>query len=287
MLSTDETKNIYNKVMTDTLEQDVVVLDGIHEVPLMGEEFHTHHFYLGLCLKGQWRGCYDYQEKTFRAGDIAWIKPDHVVKHMDISDDYEVLCLFLSKRYYRELQQNGILGQFMCMPDSHISHLDTQDFNTIYTGLSLMKMLIDRKTGSHLSQITELIHVLVGVVDEALNKIGFDSTQNYGPHEQLFSKFEQAIMLHYRESREVAYYANLMCLTPKYFATVIKELTGVTASDWINRYVIVEAKWLLQHQQNKSIQQIANYLGFTEQSSFSRFFKRYEGVTPNVFRKKG
>ncbi len=102
----------------------------------------------------------------------------------------------------------------------------------------------------------------------------------------MFNKFEEIIIQHHRESREVAFYARQLCLSPKYFASVIKELTGISATEWINRYVIVEAKWLLLHQRNKSIQQIANYLGFTEQSSFSRFFKRYEGVTPNAFRQQ-
>jgi AraC-like DNA-binding protein len=75
-------------------------------------------------------------------------------------------------------------------------------------------------------------------------------------------------------------------LTPKYFATVIKRTTGIAASEWINRYVLIEAKWLLHHERGQSIQQIAYQLGFTEQASFSRFFKSYEGKTPKEYREQ-
>ncbi len=101
---------------------------------------------------------------------------------------------------------------------------------------------------------------------------------------QLFEDFYTAIMQHYRESREVAYYARLQSLTPKYFATAIKQTTGQSASQWINNYVIVQAKWMLQHEHHKTVQQIANHLGFSEQASFSRFFKFHNGMSPTEYR---
>lgn len=100
----------------------------------------------------------------------------------------------------------------------------------------------------------------------------------------MFEHFYTEIVKHYRESREISFYAKILCLTPKYFATIIKKTTGIEAKDWINRYVIIEAKWLLLHERQKSVQQIADYLGFTEQASFSRLFKTYEGITPTDFR---
>ncbi|MCR4582352.1 MAG: helix-turn-helix domain-containing protein [Prevotella sp.] len=81
-----------------------------------------------------------------------------------------------------------------------------------------------------------------------------------------------------------AFYARLLSLTPKYFATVIKQTTGLSATQWINNYVIVQAKWMLQHEHHKTVQQIAHQLGFSEQASFSRFFKLHNGVSPTEYR---
>ncbi len=103
---------------------------------------------------------------------------------------------------------------------------------------------------------------------------------------QLFERFYGAIVQHYHESREVSYYAHMLSLTPKYFATVIKETTGQSASEWINKYVIIQAKWMLQHDHEKTVQQIANQLGFSEQASFSRFFKTHCYMSPTEYREQ-
>ncbi|MBQ9223214.1 MAG: AraC family transcriptional regulator, partial [Prevotella sp.] len=88
---------------------------------------------------------------------------------------------------------------------------------------------------------------------------------------------------HYRESREVRFYADLFNLTPKYFATVIKQQTGTNASEWISSYVIIQAKALLQQRQ-LTVQQVALQLGFPDQSAFSRYFKKNVGISPTDYR---
>lgn len=82
------------------------------------------------------------------------------------------------------------------------------------------------------------------------------------------------------------FYADLFCLSPKHFAAVIKQQTGINASDWISNYVMIQAKTLLRHQHQLTVQQIALRLGFPDQATFSRFFKVNEGVSPTEFREK-
>ena len=134
--------------------------------------------------------------------------------------------------------------------------------------------------------LTTMCRIMAAMGDEFILQQHSEFSGNMQSHEVLFERFYQLIVHHYRESREVAFYADKLALTPKYFATVIKQTTGMTATEWINRYVLVEAKWLLRQDRQKSIQQIAYLLGFTEQASFSRFFKSYEGVSPTEYRAK-
>jgi len=78
--------------------------------------------------------------------------------------------------------------------------------------------------------------------------------------------------------------ASLFHKTPKYFATLIKEATGIAATEWISRYVIIEARRLLKWEPNQTVQQISDQLGFSEQSVFCTYFKKHTGMTPMQFR---
>jgi AraC-like DNA-binding protein len=80
-----------------------------------------------------------------------------------------------------------------------------------------------------------------------------------------------------------AVYADQLYLTPKYFSKVIKDNSGASASEWIDNYVILEAKALLKST-NMTILQISDELNFPSQSFFGKYFKRVVGVSPKEYR---
>lgn len=79
------------------------------------------------------------------------------------------------------------------------------------------------------------------------------------------------------------FYDKKLCLTPKYLSSTIKEVSGKLAGDWIDNYVIIEAKALLIST-NLTVQEICYELNFSTPSSFTRFFKRITGMSPRKFR---
>ena len=83
--------------------------------------------------------------------------------------------------------------------------------------------------------------------------------------EDLFEHFIRYVSEGYKEERSVAYYAGKMFLTPKHLSTVVKEVSGKTAGEWIDSLVILEAKALLKSSE-QSIQEIADELHFANQS---------------------
>ena len=87
--------------------------------------------------------------------------------------------------------------------------------------------------------------------------------------------------------REVKYYANLLDLTPKYFSTVIHTATGgLSPGEWIEQYVTAQAKRLIETHATQTLQETAYILGFSEPSSFYRYFKRVTGMTAKQYREK-
>lgn len=96
-------------------------------------------------------------------------------------------------------------------------------------------------------------------------------------------QFLQLLSLHYKEHREVGFYADKLNMTGKYMTTLVKKASGKPALEWIEDYVILEAKAQLSSTVN-TIQQIAYDLNFPTQSLFGRYFKRAVGMSPSDYR---
>ena len=101
----------------------------------------------------------------------------------------------------------------------------------------------------------------------------------------VFNEFCNLLAMNYCQQHEVAFYAEKAHLTTRHFSVIIKEVVGLSASDYIEQYLATQAKNLLTTRPDLSVQQISYHLGFAESPSFCRFFKRLTGVTPNDLRK--
>ena len=103
--------------------------------------------------------------------------------------------------------------------------------------------------------------------------------------EEIFTKFTELLERHHKKEREIAFYADKMCMTSKHLSQVIKDYTGKTALGLIEEYVISEAKSMLLST-TMSIQQISDELNFPSQSVFGKYFKRVTGISPSEYRNR-
>lgn len=101
--------------------------------------------------------------------------------------------------------------------------------------------------------------------------------------EEYFKEFIRQLGEHYKQERSVGYYAQRLCITPKYLTTLVKRTSGRSVSEWIDTFVITEAKTLLKYS-NLSIQEIAYQLNFPNQSFFGSYFKRNTGMSPSQYK---
>ena len=108
---------------------------------------------------------------------------------------------------------------------------------------------------------------------------------NKGTNRQgdIYAAFLEAVAKHYKTERTVGFYADQLYMTSKHLSQVVKEVSGRTASEIIEDYVITEIKALLLST-NMTIQQISNYLNFPSQSVFGKYVKRITGVSPKRYK---
>lgn len=98
----------------------------------------------------------------------------------------------------------------------------------------------------------------------------------------LMRKFLNEVSLHYMEERKITWYADRLCVSPKYFAQVIYKETGKYAKDWIRDYVIREAKKMLKSG-NYTVQEVSDALHFANPSFFGNYFRKAVGLSPREF----
>ena len=110
----------------------------------------------------------------------------------------------------------------------------------------------------------------------------FKRTRN----EETFYKFYSLIEKEYCRERSVVYFADRLCISPKHLSMVVKKVSGRTASDWIDDYVILQAKQLLRSS-SLTIQEVSRELNFSNQSFFGKYFKKHVGMSPSEYRAKG
>jgi AraC-like DNA-binding protein len=100
----------------------------------------------------------------------------------------------------------------------------------------------------------------------------------------IFANFIRLLEENFRTQRRVGWYADQLFITPKYLSAIVKQVSKRTPNEWIDKYVILEARVLLKNT-TKSIKEIADELHFPNQSFLGKYFKDRVGVSPSDYRK--
>lgn len=102
---------------------------------------------------------------------------------------------------------------------------------------------------------------------------------------QMLEQFMKLAINDHAREHLVGYYADKMCVTPKYLSKIVKETSGRSVPDWLSELLILDAKNMLRHT-DMTIKEISARLNFPSQSFFFRFFKNHTGKTPTQYREE-
>lgn len=102
----------------------------------------------------------------------------------------------------------------------------------------------------------------------------------------VYEAFLKLVAEYHSKERNISFYAGRLYLSPKYLSKLIKKVSGRSAAEWINGFVILDAKNLLKYS-DLSIKEIAFKMNFSSVPSFYKFFAKETGMTPMAYRKSG
>jgi len=271
----------YIQLLEDIKKHDVVVIDNIPAPPLVGQAYIAENCLIIVCHQGQIINTHQ-PEYALRAHDISILLPEQYAMPERVTDDFRATNVAVSRQFYEQLllryPYTRCAALFRRQPPCSLTE---QQFASALHLVNAIRDVSQSNSKHRQEMLLQLLSIL-------LNRLGEYHMANH-PGEELgkeglFTCFYDHIMQHFRESRELAFYAKLQHLSPKRFATIIKNETGIPATEWITSFTITQAKMLLESRSEMTIQQISYYLGFSEQASFCRFFKVKTGHTPSEYR---
>lgn len=224
---------------------------------------------------------------TIKPNTIVFFNPQSVIRSERVSANAAGYFLAYSKNFINDIQigLTASLPIYMHFRMSPVLHVTQEDVAEILQIFQLMKRLLRNDKTHYRNEMVHTLFTTAFYLIAEINKRESSQRSKQGRCEVIFDEFMLLLEKHCRRERNVAFYANELSLTPKYFSTAIKEVSGKTAARWIDEAVILEAKTLLKYS-GKSIQEIAYELNFSTQSFFGKYFKQHTGESPSRYKHK-
>ena len=239
-----------------------------------------------MVLEGWLTLQYNGQELTLQKGDMFIYMPGLSITILVASDDYRGICLIADEGYTLELPvvRNAIRTAYFPLLEFGHPRLTLQPDDSGHLE-QLMRLAI-RYLNSPNPLHGESLRLIYSLFLSYLSAIEDRSVHNhrFSPRvEELFLRFIQLLPQHFVEHRDIAFYADRLCITTTYLSRIVRQVSGRTVADYIDQMLLMEAAWLLQTS-TLTVAQIADRLHFAETTTFARFFKRLKGCTPKEYR---
>ena len=254
-----------------------------------GNVAKLEHFVFILCLRGHAAISIDGRSYNLYPDNVLICHPNIVLGESMSSMDFEFRGVVLSKDYLQRLplvstdNMWDVMMFFEKAPVLSLTPDEVKDFCRYYD------LIRPRLADTHLRYREELLSALLTALlyelSNIISRFADFRPQPYSAGSNVFRNFLSLLSSSYPKSRSVAYYADKLCLTPKYLSTVCKEVSGETASELINRYVVKDIDFLLK-QRGRSVKEICNELEFPNLSFFGRYVKKHLGLPPKQYREK-
>ena len=270
------------RILQSVEQSGVCVEKEVYGAHVTGVDNVFPHVMIILCLRGSARVMFDMQELEIEKNDLGVLMPGHFLRRVSCSEDYTFACVFISARMYNEMKAHAFSHdheKYNYAPKCHLTDLQARRV------MALIELLEAIALHDHndlqLRQQMLLSHLAVGLEFINYYRREMDRQWSEGRSAKLYTQFCDLVVEHYRENRNVNYYAGLLDYDARYFSKVFRQLShGLSPLEWIQQYVAAQAKRIINEHPGQTIKETAFQLGFPTTSCFCRYFRRATGVNP-------
>ena len=252
--------------------------------------FRFEGIILVWCIKGAISVSINLNDYILEEDTLFICMPGNIFKLNEIvgdDEDLHYVCVAMSKEFAanQKLDVNKTFSNAMSLLDNPSVPILPEEAVLMGGYLDMMGNVLKSDLAYRREAVQSLwismLYVIAAMLDRRAKLAGDVSHTNRS--RMLFEQFIGLVAKYHTQYRNVAFYADQLCLTPKYMSKLIKTATGKSAPEWIDAYVILEAKNLLKYSSD-NIKQIVFKLNFPNQSVFYKFFKSRTGMTPSEYR---
>lgn len=246
--------------------------------------YRTTFYAVGICRAGsvELKAGLDYYHVV--PGSLVLLGPDVLRHWQKQSADYYTEALFFTETFFSEPYTDPTrLRQFAFFhaQATRVLVLSAAEAARANQLLEEVRRVLDQFSPHQADLVRSYVNILLYVAADSYEQ---HSAVVLAPPRRLdlVTRFQQLVAQHAPQRLQVADYASQLCVTSKYLSETVKAATGKTAGEWIAGQLLREARYRLW-QTDRSIGQVAEELGFSDASAFSKFFRRQTGQTPAAY----
>lgn len=237
-----------------------------------------------VCVNGKIDCNINLKKYTIEKNTIVICRNSDILQIIS-TQDIKAYAGLVSTDFINELKINFWQQNIHFSINPIIKNLNSNDLELINNYYNLFCSNIKTQRIETENIIKSLIQAFVYTIYSLVNGNELINKEHKPTHSEiLLDKFLALVSKYHYTERKLSFYAEKMFLTSNYLSGEIKKISGKTAMDWINDYVIIEAKTMLKYS-DLNIQEIAYQLNFASQSLFGKYFKKQTGISPKDFRK--
>lgn len=239
-----------------------------------------------ICHRGEFTFSLNQKNYSCRAGETLFIPEESLFQVLCESEDMELFIFIYQIGQIRDIIGNSVVSLYL------YSQLATEPCCVWTTGeeediLKYMTLLdstlhIEENTFNHYEQKLLLLGLTYRICSVYSRKL-ITAKASLGHKHDIFIRLIQLIEQYYMKQRGVEFYADKLCLSPKYLSTLSKSICGYTVQELVFKSIIRKSISLLKNTQ-KNVQEISDYLNFPNSSYFGTFFKKQTGMSPQQYR---
>lgn len=238
---------------------------------------------LGVVTRGSAEVSINMTDRNITKGMAVFIGTGSILQVKSGTPDFELCDMMVSNERVNMALNNNIPPALGSNAACLLLNIDDEEMDFLHSLVRSIWELVHKKSYSD-DVLNGLIHAVIHYYNYLNNK-NESRNENGKTHTgDMFDRFIKLLNAHSCTEHSISFYADKMCVTPRYLGSVVKEASGVTAKEWIDRAIITSAKIMLKHT-DKQIVEITDLLNFTTPSFFCKYFKRITGMTPQEYRR--